>query len=194
MKIIIMKVVYVDSEIIQRLRESGLSGEMKSLENCDFLIILEHNNKIVAASGIGGLFHVPSLQIHQDYQNRGLGGKLLNVVMEEAKKRKYSFISGSRNPENLNAVRLHDFFKLLPVFQIKYRQDFTRDVVILALNRRGKCVRGFLKIFNTLLGTAVLVISIKIFRKFLFRFLLTYPPEEFPSPDVKYAIKNFRKI
>src|SRR5690349_16783480 len=110
-KIIIMKIVDVNSEIIQRLRETGLSSGMKSLENCDFLVIIEHNNKVIAASGIGGLFHVPSLQIHQDYQNKGLGGKLLSVVMDEAKKRKYSFISGSRNPDNLNAVRLHDFFK-----------------------------------------------------------------------------------
>lgn len=189
-----MRIVKVDHEIIKKLRESGLSKEMKSLESCNFLVIVEHNGKIVGAGGIGGFFNVPSLQIHPEYVNKGLGGKIFDVVIKEAKRRKYSFIAGSRNPQNLNAVRLHDFYGLRPVFQIKYSQHFTRDVVIMNFNRRGKLVVEFLKIFNNLLGTCVLVCALKIFRKLLFKRLLTYSPEEFPSPDIKYAIENFKKL
>lgn len=189
-----MRIVDVDNEIIDRLRESGVSSEMKSLESCTFLSIIEHNNKIIGACGIGGLFNVISLQIHPDYQDKGFGGKLLGAVVSEAKRREYSFIAASRNPENLNAVRLHNFFGIKPVFQIKYSSRFTRDVIILELNKRGKLVGGFLRIFNTVLGMTILVCCLKIFRKMLFRSVLTYPPEEFPSPDVSYAIKNFKKI
>lgn len=190
----VMRIVTVDDKIIQKLRESGLSKEMKSLENCDFLVIIEHDEKIVGAGGIGGFFHVPSLQIHPAYMNKGLGGKIFDVVVKEAKRQKYSFIVGSRNPQNLNAVRLHDFYGLRPVFQIKYSPEFTRDVVIMDFNRRGKLVVGFLKIFNNLLGMSILVCALKILKKLLFKVLLTYPPEEFPSPDIKYAIKNFKKL
>lgn len=184
----------MDDEIVKKLRESGLSKEMRSLENCDFLVIIEHDGKIVGAGGVGGLFNVPSLQIHPDYINKGLGGKIFGVVIQEAKRRKYSFIVGSRNPQNLNAVRLHDFYGLLPVFQIKYSPEFIRDVVILNLNRRGKLVVEFLKIFNNLLGMSILVCALKIFKKLLFKTLLTYPSDEFPAPDIQYAIKNFKKL
>ena len=107
-----MKIVDVDDKIRKKLIRSGISEEMGSLENCDFLAIVENDKKIVGASGIGGIFQVLSLQIHPDYFNKGLGPKLIKMVIEEAKNRKYSYISASRNPENINAVRLHDFFKL----------------------------------------------------------------------------------
>lgn len=189
-----MKIVNVDNKIIKKLRDSGLSEDMKSLENCDFLAIIEHDDKIVGASGVGGLFHVPSLQIHPNYINKGLGAKLFGVVIDEAKRRGYSFLSGSRNPQNLNAVRIHNFFGMKPIFQIKYSPEFTRDVVILSFNKRGRSVENLFSIFNSFLGMTVLVILLKLFKKLFFRSLLTYPSEEFPSPSVIYAIKNFEKL
>ena len=42
-----MRMVNVDKNIITKLRESGISDEMKSLELCDWLMILEHQNKIM---------------------------------------------------------------------------------------------------------------------------------------------------
>ena len=188
-----MRVVKVDKEIIKKLRESRLSTEMKSLENCDFLIIIEREEKIIAASGIGGLFHVPSLQIHYDFRKRALGGKLLKETIEESKRRRYSFIAGSRNPENLEAVRLHDFFEFHTIFQVKYAPNFTRDVVIKTFNRKGKIVSKFLRIFNTLAGTIVLACILRIIKPF-FSNILTLTPEEFPNPNIIYMIKNFKKL
>lgn len=167
---------------------------MKSLEDCEFLAIIEQDGKIVGASGVGGFFHVTSLQILPTFQNKGLGGKLFSATIQEAKKRNYSFLAGSRNPQNLHAVRLHDFFGLNPIFQIRYRPGFIRDVVMLDFNKRGKILRKFLEIFNNKFGMIFLVTMIKIFRKSLFKVLLTYTPEEFPDLDVKYAIKNFKKL
>jgi len=180
--------------LIEKLRESHLLKEMKSLENCDFFAYVEHNGKIIGVNGVGGLFHVPSLQIHPNYVNRGLGVKLFAAVIEETKKRNYSFLSGSRNPENLNVVKIHNFFKLMPILQVHYRPNFVRDVVFLELNNKGKIVRKFLSLFNSKIGIFFLISTIKILRKLLFESLLTYPPDEFPTPDIRFAMKNFKKI
>jgi len=189
-----MQIVNVTSDIKNRLRKSGLSKEMRSLENCDFLVILENDDKIIGASGVGGLFHVPSLQIHPDFMNKGLGGKLFRKTIDEAKKRKYPFLSGSRNPNNINAVRLHDFFDLNPVFQIRYNPNFTRDVVFMEFSLQGKIFRKFLNLFNNKLGMIFFIISVKLLKNLLFKYVLTYSPDEFPDPDVMFAIKNFTKI
>jgi len=189
-----MKIVEVNKKIRERLRESGLSKEMKSLEFCEFIAIAENAGKIIGASGTGGLFHVVSLQIHPDFVNKGFGGKLLGIVINEAKKRGYSFLAASRDPKNVGAVKLHIRYNLKPVFQIKYRPDFIRDVILLELGSKGRIVRKFLSVFNNKLGMAVFIIAIKLLKKTLFRFMLTYPAEEFPDPDVSFAIKNFEKI
>jgi len=189
-----MRIVEVNAEIRNQLRKSGLSTQMGSLEYCDFLVIIEHEGKIIGASGIGGLLNVISLQIHPNFLDKGLGGKLLDGALIEAKKRNYSFVAASRDPENKNAVRLHDHFGVKPVFQIKYGLNFTRDIIFLEFKSRGKIIRKFLSVFNNKIGMIFLVTMIKIFRKSLFKVLLTYPPEEFPEPDVKYAIKNFKKL
>jgi|TARA_B110000495_G_C23038048_1_gene620847 GNAT superfamily N-acetyltransferase len=189
-----IKIVDMNDKIKKKLEESGISEEMGSLENCDFLAIVENDEKIVGASGIGGIFKVLSLQIHPNYFNKGLGPKLIAMVIEEAKNRKYSYISASRNPENINAVRLHDFFKLRRVFQIQYRPKFTRDVIILEFSNKGEMMGKFLSCFNNIVGMSILVICLKIFRKILFKFVLTYPPEEFPEPKIIYSIKKFKKI
>jgi len=189
-----MKIENINEKIIRKLRQSKITEKMISLEYCDFLVYVEHNDKILGAAGVGGIFHVPSLQIDPEYFNKGLGVKLFLEVIKESKKRKYSFLSGSRNPENVSAVRIHDFFKLMPIFQVNYRPDFVRDIVFLGFNKKGKIMKKILKIFNNKLGMIFLITSIKLFRGILFKFLLTLSPEEFPSPNVQYALKNFKKI
>ena len=183
-----------NKELIEKLRSSGISTKMKSLEDCDFLIYVEHNKKIIGAGGVGGLFHVSSLQIDPEYVNSGLGVKIFSLIVNEVKKRNYSFLAGSRNPENTNAVNIHDFFGYIPIVQVHYRNDFVRDVVFMEFNNKGKIIKEILKIFNSKFGVFSLVLTIKIFRKILFKTLLTYTPEEFPSPDLIYAIRNFEKI
>jgi len=189
-----MKIVNVDKLIITKLRESGLSKEMKSLENCDFLIIFEQNEKIIGAGGIGGIFHVPSLQISEKYQKKGLGAIIFDKIISEAKSRKYPYLFGSRNPENYYAVKIHDHYEMKPIFQIKYKPNFTRDIVFLEFNSKGKLLKKILKIFNTKIGMSFFIIITKILKPTLFKILFTYPPEEFPDPDIVYAIKHFKKI
>jgi predicted GNAT family acetyltransferase len=189
-----MKIVNINSEIKKQLQVSGLLDEMSNLESCDFLAIIEHNKKIIGASGIGGKLHVNTLIVQDEFRNKGIGAILLKAVIEETKKRKYSFITASRDPENLNAVRLHDFFKLMPIFQVKYREGFTRDVIFCSFNKKGQIFGKFLMFFNSKIGMVILITSIKILKKTLFKKILTYSPEEFPDPDISYSIKNFQKI
>jgi len=189
-----MKIVNVDSKIKERLKESTLSDEMSNLLACDFLAIVEHNKKIIGASGIGGKFHVRTLIVQDKFRNKGFGILLLKAVIEEAKKRNYSFVMASRNPNNPTLVRVHDFLNLMPIFQVQYRENFTRDVLFLSFNKKGEVFRKLLSFFNSKIGTTVLIIFIKILKKILFNSLLTYSPEEFPEPDIRFAIKNFKKI
>ena len=189
-----MKIVNVDSKIKERLKESKLSDEMSNLLACDFLVIVEYNKKIIGASGIGGKLNVRTLIVQDKFRNKGLGILLLKAVIEEAKKRKYSFVLASRDPSNPTLVRVHDFLNLMPIFQVQYREKFTRDVLFLSFNKKGEVFRKLLSFFNTKIGTTVLIIFIKILKKILFNSLLTYSPEEFPEPDIRFAIKNFKKI
>lgn len=189
-----MKIVNVDSKIKERLKESTLSDEMSNLLACDFLAIIEHDKKIIGASGIGGKFHVRTLIVQDKFRNKGFGILLLKAVIEEAKKRNYSFVMASRNPNNPTLVRVHDFLNLMPIFQVQYRENFTRDVLFLSFNKKGEVFRKLLSFFNSKIGTTVLIIFIKILKKILFNSLLTYSPEEFPEPDIRFAIKNFKKI
>ncbi|MCH7771972.1 MAG: GNAT family N-acetyltransferase [Bacteroidetes bacterium] len=188
-----MKIVNVDKHIIQELRKSGLSKEMESLENCSFLVIEERNEKIIGAGGVGGIFNIPSLQIDVKYQGQGIGKILLGEIIHEAKKRGYSFISGSRDPENSRAIKLHDFYGFKPIFRAHYSPDFVRDVIILILRPRGKIVESFFRFFNNLVGTTLLSIVLKI-AKSLFPLMLTYPTEKYPDASIKCMIKNFEKL
>ena len=188
-----MKIVNVDKHIIQELRKSGLSKEMESLENCSFLVIEERNEKIIGAGGVGGIFNIPSLQIDVKYQGQGIGKILLGEIIHEAKKRGYSFISGSRNPENSRAIKLHDFYGFKPIFRAHYSPDFVSDVIILVLRPREKIVESFFRFFNNLVGTTLLSIVLKI-AKSLFPLMLTYPTEKYPDASIKCMIKNFEKL
>lgn len=188
-----MKIVNTNKNIIEQLRKSGLSQKMKSLESCDFLAIEEKEGKIIGAGGVGGLFNVPSLQIADQFQGKGIGKILLGASIEEAKKRGYSFISGSRDPENSRAIKLHDFYGFYPIFRAHYTPDIVSDVIILILKPKGKLVAKFFSLFNNIIGTIILASILKI-TKPLFRRILTYPPEVHPNVSVICMIKNFKKL
>lgn len=187
-------IVDIDLEIIDKLKKSGLLDEMSNLIECDFLVVQEHNGKIIGASGIGGKMHVNTLIVQNEFRNKGIGAFLLKEIIAESKKRKYPFIIASRDPENTNVVKLHDYFQLYPIFQVAYNTDFRRDVIFRSFSKKGDLIRSFLKLFNSKIGSIMLIISIKILKKSLFKKIITYTPEEFPEPDLKYARKNFRKI
>ena len=94
----------VDENIVRDLERSEIIEKKKSFELCNFLAIEEKDGKIVAVAGIGGLFNVPSLYIAKKFQSQGIGKILLGAIIEEAKRRGYSYLSGSRNPENVRAI------------------------------------------------------------------------------------------
>ncbi len=188
-----MTIVEFNENIKQKLRESGLSKKMGSLEFCKFLAIEERDGKIVGAGGIGGLFHVPSLQIDSKFQGQGIGKILFDAMIKEAKKRNYSFLAGSRNPENTRVIKIEDKIGFFSVFRIHYSQEMTRDIVITLLNPKGKIVEKFFRIFNNKIGTIFLSIFLKIIKP-IFATLFTLPPEEFPDPSILHIIKNFEKI
>ena len=58
-----MKIVDVDSKIVQKLRRSDASMQIRTLESADWIVIDENDDKIIGAAGMGGLFHVSSIQI-----------------------------------------------------------------------------------------------------------------------------------
>jgi len=189
-----LRVVDFNDDIKKKLEDSGLSNKMKSLEHCSFLVIEERDGGVIGAGGLGGLLNVPSLLIDDKYQGQGIGKILLDATIKETKKRGYSFICGSRNPENVRAIKLHDFYGFKPIFRIHYSPGYVRDVIILVLKTKGKVMEKILKLFNTKIGIAILAISLKISKSSLFKWILTYPPEEFPDPRIIYIIKNFEKI
>lgn len=189
-----MKVVNIDSKIKKKLQESGLLNEMSNLEECDFLVIAEQNGKIIGASGVGGKMHVNTLIVQEKFRNKGIGALLLKDIINESKKRNYPFLIASRDPENMNAVRLHDYFELKPIFQIAYSTNFTRDVIFRSFSKKGDIIKKLLSFFNSKIGTIILILSMKILKNPLFKKVLTYTPEEFPDPDITHSIKNFKKI
>ena len=80
-----MQVVTVDKKIIERLRKSGISSEMKSIELCDWLVIQEMNGNILGAAGIGSLLNTTTLQIGKNFRSKGIGPKIFVEFVNEAK-------------------------------------------------------------------------------------------------------------
>lgn len=189
-----MRIVDVNEDIIKNLRYSGLSLEMKSLENCTFLVIAEHDGKIVGAAGIGGFFNVPSLQVHPDHLRKGIGAKLLKELITESKRRKYSFICGCRDPKNIDVVKLHDFFKLRPLLRVKYSPDYTTDVIFMDFNKKGKLLGDVIGLLNNRIGMFFVIILLKLLKKLIFERLFTLHAKDFPSPSIVFALRNFEKL
>ena len=55
-------------------------------------------------------------------------------------------------------------------------------------------IKFILKLFNSKIGAIILIMSIKILKKVLFKKILTYSDKEFPDPDIIFSIKNFKKM
>ena len=188
-----MRIVNVDSEIIKELRRSGISKEMRSLESSDWMVLAEIDKKIIGASGVGGLFNLTSIQILKEIKGIGLGGLLQREMINESKKRGYSFITGMIDPANKQSMSLHDGFGFKTIFRIHYSPEIIQDVIIFTFNRRGKIVKSFLGIFNNILCMSILACLLKIF-KTIFPKIINYNEKKIPNPDVKHIIKNFEKI
>lgn len=188
-----MKVVSVNEKVIHQLRNSGISREMKSLESSKWIVLEEYNNTIIGATGLGGIFHVSGIQIHKDYRGKGIGKILQSALVEEAKRRGYSFITVFVDPRNTASTKLHNSLGYKTIFRIHYSSEIIQDIKIKVLKPRGKIVSKLLGIFNTLIGIVFLALILKV-SKPLFEKMILYNEEEIPDPSIRLIINNFEKI
>jgi hypothetical protein len=166
---------------------------MKSLESSDWLVLAEVDKKTVGASGPGGLFNYNDIQVIEKFQSKGIGVLLIREVINESRKRGYSFITGTIDPANKPSVVLHNKLGFESIFRIHYSPEIIQDVIIFTFNWRGKIVKSFLGIFNNILGMSILACLLKIF-KAMFPKIINYNEKKIPNPDVKHIIKNFEKL
>jgi len=188
-----MKIVDVDRKIVQKLRRSDASMKIRTLESADWIVIDENDDKIIGAAGMGGLFHVSSIQIDKNFRGKGIGKILQGELIKEANRRGFSFVTVFIEPQNEASVKLHSFFNYDTVFRIHYSNEKILDVKIIVLRPMGKIIKKFLSCFNSKIGIFFLACALKI-TKPLFRKVLSYNEENAPSPSIKTIIKNFQKI
>ena len=188
-----MRIVDVNDSIIKNLRNSGISKLMKSLESCDWLAIEENNDRIIGAAGMGGFFHVSSIQIIEEFQNKGIGKKLQKELIDESRRRGYSFVMVLFNPSNIPSANLHTSLGYKKIFRIKYSENYINDVNIIIFRGVGNFLHSILKIFNSKTGMFFLACCLKILKP-LFRRLIAYDENDLPSPSVRWIVRNFEKI
>ena len=77
-----MRIEGVDKNTIIKLRNSSISTQMKSLESCDWVVLEEEENVVKGAAGMGGMFHVSGIQIHEKFRGKGLLSIMLKKTIE----------------------------------------------------------------------------------------------------------------
>ena len=188
-----MKIENINKNIIEKLRKSDISTKMKSLESCDWVVVEEENDIIKGAAGMGGMFHVSGIQIHERFRGQGIGKIIQQKLIDESKSKGYSFITVFNDPKNISSVKLHDSLGYEKIFRIHYAKGIVNDVKGISFNKKGKLMIKLLSFFNTKIGTVVLAISLKFIRASIPR-LIIYNEENGPTPDTKWIIKNFEKL
>ena len=191
-----MQVVTVDKKIIERLRKSGISSEMKSIELCDWLVIQEMNGNILGAAGIGSLLNTTSLQIGKNFRSKGIGPKIFVEFVNEAKKRNYSFLSTYQEANNIQSSKIHEFHNTSLMFRIHFSKEKIMDVRFVAWNKKGKILEKFFRFFNSWFGMSILACMLKILQP-LYPKLLGHFVDDgryVLKPSIMWIIKNFEKI
>jgi len=188
-----MRIVNVDNKIREKLRASGISEQMKTLESSDWLVIDENNEELTGAAGMGGIFHVSSIQVNQNFRGRGIGKMLQGQLIQEAKRRGFSFVTVFIDPRNQTSVKLHNSFNYNTIFRIHYSDEIIQDVSIIIFKPSGKIIKKFLSCFNSKIGIFFLACMLKA-TKPLFKKVLSYNEENVPSPSVKTIVSKFEKI
>ena len=188
-----MKVEKINSVLVSKLQQSEITKEMKSIEKSDWVVIEEENNKIMGAVGVGGIFHVSSISVSKERRGSGLGKKLQNYLINEAKRLHFSFLIVFVDPRNLASTKLHNSLGYQTIFRIHYSSEIIQDVKILVLRKRGNIIKKILKSFNSFYGMIFLALFLKIFKIFL-RGIIGYGEEVVPEPSISEIIKKFEKI
>ena len=180
-------------EIKKKLRLSGISTSMKSLESSEWIVYETENNELVGAAGIGVLFHSSSINVHEKFRGKGYGEDIQKRLIVEAKTKNFSFVTVFVDPRNTASTIMHDKVGYKTIFRIHYSSDIIQDVKIIILKRKGVLVEGFLKLFNTKIGMFCLGCLLKVFRGF-FKNIIGYNEQISPIPSLKHIIQNFEKI
>lgn len=188
-----MQIADVDSDIKKMLIESKISSSMRSLESCEWIVYEKQGKKIVGAVGIGGIFHTSSIQINEDFRSQGIGKRIQTALVNEAKKRNYSFITVFVDPRNEASTKLHNSVGYKTIFRINYSKEIIQDVKIIILKPKGKIIKKILTCLNTKIGIFFLACILKTSRS-LFKKMIAYNEEQVPIPDIKWIIKKFEKI
>ena len=188
-----MNTANTTQDIINQLRKFNISTEMKSLESSDWIVYETINNEIVGASGLGGIFHTSSINIHEKFRGKGYGKKIQKELVNEARKRNYSFVTVFVDPRNDSSIKMHDELGYKTMFRIHYSKDIIQDIKIIIFKKRGFIVKKFLRCFNTKIGVFLLACILKISRS-LFKKMIAYDEKVVPIPDIKQIINNFEKI
>ncbi len=188
-----MKVTNVNNEIIRQLRLHKISTKMQSLESADWIVYEIDGEQMVGAVGMGGLFHSSSIQINEKFRNKGFGIKIQKRMVEEAKKKKFSFVTVFVDPRNFSSQRMHEKAGYKTIFRVHYSKEIIQDVKIIVFNKRGNVVRKILSFFNSKFGTLVLGIILKIFKNY-FKNIIGYNESKVPIPSISHMMQNFEKI
>ena len=179
--------------MIKQLRLHNISTKMQSLESADWIVYETDNDQMVGAVGISGLFHSSSIQINEKFRNRGFGIKIQKRMIEEAKIKKFSFVTVFVDPRNLSSQKMHEKAGYETIFRVHYSKEIIQDVKIIIFNKKGNVVKKILSFFNSKFGTLVLGIILKIFKNY-FKNIIGYNENEVPIPSVSHMIQNFEKI
>ena len=188
-----MKIVKINSNVIDELRTANISTNMKSLESCEWIVLEKNEDGIEGAAGMGGVFHVSGIQIAEKFRGKGIGKKIQNELINECIRRGYSFITVFNDPRNKTSVQLHDSLGYKKLFRIHYAKNIVNDVKGIAFYKKGRLFIQLLRFFNTKTGTILLAIALKMLHS-VFPALIIYNEDGLPKPDVKWIIKNFEKI
>ena len=188
-----MNIANTTRDIINQLRKFNISTEMKSLESSDWIVYETINSEIVGAAGIGGIFHTSSVNVHEKFRGKGYGKKIQKELVNEARKRNYSFVTVFVDPRNDSSIKMHDELGYKTMFRIHYSKDIIQDIKIIIFKKRGFIVKKFLRCFNTKIGVFLLACILKISRS-LFKKMIAYDEKVVPIPDIKQIINNFEKI
>ena len=191
-----MQMVNVDKNIITKLRESGMSNEMESLELCDWLIIHEYENKIIGACGTNTIFHITHNQVIPKYHMKGIGPLIFKEMVNEAKKRNYSFLSTYLLANNVQSTKIHEFHNMSLMFRIHFSKEKIMDVRFVAWNQKGKILEKFFRFFNSRFGMSILACMLKISQP-LYPKLLGHFVDDgryILKPSISWIMKNFTKI
>ena len=188
-----MNIANTTRDIINQLQKFDISTEMKSLESSDWIVYETIDNQILGAAGIGGIFHTSSINIHEKFRGKGYGEKIQKELVNEARKRNYSFVTVFVDPRNDASIKMHDGLGYETIFRIHYSKDVIQDIKIIIFKKRGVVVKKFLRCFNTKIGIFFLGCSLKIFKNY-FNSVIGYDEEKIPIPSIKHIVQNFEKI